>query len=270
MRFRIIFLIVTAFFVTMNVLLWRSEYVARGQLGAPVPAELVWEKVLTSPDNSHMEIRHRGVKIGRAHWAATVGDAAGTGEIIADMPPEGMVKALTGYTIDFDGTITVDDLSRLRFSCHLELNTNQTWQQFSVKLALKPFSWEIVASNATRSVKFLTDDGEQKTARTFTEADLRNPDKLMREIGGGAAPAMLAALGVPLKLPGAGAEGFRLNWAASGDRLKIGNNLVRVYRIETRLLERLKMVLFVSPVGELLRVDLPDEIVLTNEALLSI
>ena len=46
MRFRIIFLIVTAFFVTMNVMLWRSEYGARGQFGAPVPAELVWEKVL--------------------------------------------------------------------------------------------------------------------------------------------------------------------------------------------------------------------------------
>ena len=52
MRFRITFLIVTAFFVTMNVLLWRSEYGARGHQGSPLPSELVWEKVLTSPDNS--------------------------------------------------------------------------------------------------------------------------------------------------------------------------------------------------------------------------
>lgn len=270
MRFRLAFLIITAFFVTMNVLLWRSEYGARGQFGAPVPAELVWEKVLTSPDNSHLEIRHHGMKVGRAHWVATISEAMATGKIIDEMPPEGMVKAPTGYTIDFDGTISMDDLSRLRFSCHLELNTNQNWQAFSVKLTLKPFSWEIVASNATRSVKFTADDGERLIERTFTEADLRHPDKLVREIGGGAAPAMLAALGVPLRPPGAGAESFRLNWEASSDRLKIGNNLVRVYRIETRLLERLKMVLFVSPVGELLRVDLPDEIILTNDALLNI
>ena len=49
MRFRIYFLIVTAFFVTMNVLLWRSEYGARSYQGSSLPSELVWEKVLTSP-----------------------------------------------------------------------------------------------------------------------------------------------------------------------------------------------------------------------------
>jgi hypothetical protein len=138
MRFRITFLIVTAFFVTMNVLLWRSEYGTRSRQGSPLPSELVWEKVLTSPDNSFLEIRHRGVKIGRAHWAATVGEAAATGKVMDDMPPEGMVKTLTGYTIDFDGTISLDDLSRLRFNCHLELNTNRTGRSSASRSSSNP------------------------------------------------------------------------------------------------------------------------------------
>lgn len=270
MRFRITFLIVTAFFVTMNVLLWRSEYGVRGHQGSPLPSELVWEKVLTSPDNSFLEIRHRGVKIGRAHWAATVGEAAATGKVMDDLPPEGMVKTLTGYTIDFDGTISLDDLSRLRFNCHLELNTNQNWQEFSIKVILKPFSWEVVAKAETQSLKFLSDDGEKKSERTFTAADLRNPEKLARELGGAALPATLAALGVPLRLPDASTAGLRIQWEGSNDRLKIGNNLVRVYRLEARLFERYKAVLFVSPVGELLRVELPDEVILTNDALLNL
>ena len=83
-------------------------------------------------------------------------------------------------------------------------------------------------------------------------------------------PAALAALGVPLQLPNAATSGFGFKWEASNDRLKIGNNLVRVFRLETRLFERFKAVLFVSPVGELLRVELPDEIILTNDALLNL
>lgn len=270
MRFRITFLIVTAFFITMNVLLWRSEYGARSQFGAAVPAELIWEKVLTSPDTSWLEIRHRGVRLGRAHWVATIGEALATGRVMEEMPPEGMVKALTGYTLDFDGNISVDEISRLRFSCHLELDANQDWQKLGIKVALKPYSWEVVASNMARSVTFFIDDGERKTERTFTEAELRDPAKLAREIGGGTAPAVLAALGIPLQLPGAGAASFRLKWEGSNDRIKIGRNLVRVYRLETRLMEHFKAILYVSPVGELLRVELPDEIILTNDALLNI
>ena len=76
MRYRFYLLLVTAFFLTMNVLLWRSEFGSRGHLGAPVPADFVWEKVLTSPDHSSLEIRHHGVKIGRAQWAASIGEDA--------------------------------------------------------------------------------------------------------------------------------------------------------------------------------------------------
>jgi hypothetical protein len=61
--------------------------------------------------------------------------------------------------------------------------------------------------------------------------------------------------------------GLALHWEARNDRLQIGNNFVRVYRLEARLFERLKAALFVSPVGEILRLELPGDIVMTNDAL---
>jgi hypothetical protein len=268
MRYRLYFILVTAFFVTMNVLLWRSEFGARGRLGTPVPAEVVWEKVLTSPDNSFLEIRHRGVKIGRAHWVASIGEEMATGQIMSeDLPPEGMVKVLTGYSLDFDGNVSLEDLTRFRFNFNLKLDTNQNWKNVSLKLAVKPFSWEVQASEEKKTVRFVTDDDESTRERTFTFADLRNPEKVLRELGGPTLPAALAAFGLPLRQAQPGSIALGLKWEAHNDRLKIGNNLVRVYRLSARLFERYSAVLFVSPVGEILRMELPDEIVLTNDAL---
>lgn len=268
MRYRAFVILVTAFFVTMNVLLWRSEFGARGRLGAPVPAEVVWEKVLTSPDNSWLEIRHHGVKIGRAHWVASIGEENAAESLVSDeLPPEGMVKVLTGYSLDFDGNVSLEDLTRLRFNFNLRLDTNQNWKDITLKLTVKPFSWEVQASEEKKTVRFVTEDDEASRDRTFTFADLRNPEKVLRELGGPTLPAALAAFGLPLQQAQPGAVTLGLKWEAHNDRLKIGNNPVRVYRLEARLLERYKAVLFVSPVGEILRMELPDEIVLTNDAL---
>ena len=89
----------------------------------------------------------------------------------------------------------------------------------------------------------------------------------MRELGGPALPAALAALGLPLYQANPSSTAIGLTWEARNDRLKIGSNYIRVYRLEARLFDRFKAVLFVSPVGEILRMELPDEIVLTNDAL---
>jgi hypothetical protein len=271
MRYRIYFLLVTAFFVTMNVLLWRSEFGGRSQVGTSVPAELVWEKVLTSPDNSFLEIRHHGVKIGHAHWAASIGEEpAPESEASEELDPEGMIKRLTGYSLDFDGSVSLDDLSRLRFNIHLKLNTNQNWRQFSLKLSMKPMSWEIQSSADEQTVRYIAEEDTERTDRTYAFADLRNPEKLIRELGGPTLPAALAAFGVPLPQANPGSLSIALKWQAHNDRLKVGSNPIRVYRLEARLFDRFKATLFVSPVGEILRLELPDEIVLTNDALTSL
>jgi len=272
MRYRLFFLTVTVFFVTMNVLLWRAEFGARSRYGAPVPAETVWEKVLTCPDNSYLEIRRKGAKIGRAVWSANIGEALSPSRVLNDeLPPEGMIQQLAGYTLDFDGNLSLDELSRVRFNCNLKLGTNQTWQELALKVTLKPFAWSVHASEALQSVTLTAEDDEGRNERVLSFADLQNPEKLLRDLGGATLPATLAAFGVRLPQIGrTNSVDVGLKWEARNDWLKVGRNPVRVYRLEARLFDLYRATLFVSPVGEILRVELPDEIVLLNDALINL
>jgi hypothetical protein len=93
---------------------------------------------------------------------------------------------------------------------------------------------------------------------------LRNPQTILQDLG---VPAFLGFLGGQMKLPNANALSLGLNWETRNDWLKIGRSAVRVYRLEARLFDRYRAVVFVSRVGEILRVELPDKIVLANEAL---
>lgn len=280
MRAKIPLLLVSAFFVTMNVLLWRAEFGA-GRLGAPLPAESVWEKVLTSPDHSSLEIRHKGVKIGRATWSASINETF-VGDLLDtdDVPPEGMIKAVTGYRLDFDATFSLEDLTRLKVDFHLTLATNQSWQELGLKVALRPAVafWEIRASALDESLRFLADEGEGITERSLKFSELRDPQALARSLGSPFLPATLAAFGLPLTPPPAAASkaapaatpSLGLQWQARHDTLTVGRNPIRVYRVEARLLDRFKASFVVSPVGELLRVELPNDVVLVNEALLTL
>ena len=279
MRYKIYFLVVTAFFVTMNVLLWRSEFSERGRFGTPLPPESVWEKVLTSPDFSQLEVRHKGVKIGLAHWSAQISEAPAPALLNTDdLPPEGMVKRVTGYALHFDSTVSLDDLSRLRIDCKLQFATNQSWQEFNLKLSLKPTlsTWEFHASAATETFSFVAEDEEGRREQSFKFGDLHNPEKIARAIGGPLMPTMLAAMGLPMnpspqgKPQGPSNLSLGLAWEARNDWLKLGRNPIRVYRIEAKLFDRFHAVFFVSPIGELLRVELPDEIVLMNEELINL
>src|SRR5689334_14386509 len=95
---RIAFLLITVFWLVMMVLLWRSEYIGNRGLGASVPLEVVWQKILTAPDNSSLEISHHGQKIGYCRWATIVGDDLSELTAKADeAPPEGMVESLSSY-----------------------------------------------------------------------------------------------------------------------------------------------------------------------------
>jgi hypothetical protein len=227
---------------------------------------VVWEKVLTSPDISLLEIRHHGTKVGRATWVATVGEHGPP--VMTDEPiPEGMVNRVGSYTLDLDGTVFPQESTRLRFALALKLDTNQSWQEFSLKVGLKPYQWEVSASASTERLRVVIEDDEGRREITHTFAELRDPEKILRSFGGPSLPVFLGVLGLPAPSPVGGTGGLSLRWEARNDRLRLGNNDVRVYRLEARLLDRYKAVLFVSRVGEVLRLELPDDIVLTNEPL---
>jgi len=273
MRQKILFLIVVGFFVTMNVLLWRSEYAPNSRLNTSVPTDVVWEKVLTSPDDSWLEIRHRGTKLGRAHWRSRISeqlpppsddDPFGEGSL------EGMVHQVTGYSLDFSGTVALDELTRLRFDFGLSLDSAQRWQELSIKVVIKPFNLEVNASSKSQTLTITTSEEEGQKKRVYALADLRQPEKLLRDLGGPLLPATLGAMLGPLRLEAGGnGTGGGLTWEARHDKLVFGRTELRVYRLEARLLGRYRAVLVVSPVGEILRVELPDDLVMINDALIN-
>ena len=261
----------TLFFLTMNVLLWRSEFGNHTQLGSTLPAEVVWQKVLTAPDQSSLEIRHHGKRIGDARWVPSFADAAARfGETPDDLPPEGMVNQLLSYNVDCDGSIALEELNRLRFSFHVRLDTNHAWQEFSLRLSMRPSVWELESVAAEQSLTFRRDDDTGKLERRIRFSDLKNPDKLLQQFAGPLLPGALKAAGLPLTSTDPGSSALGLVWEARNDWLKVGKNRMRVYRLQARLLDRFQALLFVSPVGEIMRIQLPDDLVFVNNGLTSL
>ncbi len=260
--------LVTVFWVAMAILLWRSEFGSRGQPGSVVPAGMVWQKILTAPDSSNLEIRHHTNRIGYCRWRPEVGQEMATGMHMSDEEPvEGMVHRLAHYTLDFDGNVTLPGFpTRLRFSAALKLDTNRTWQKFEMELTLRPDVYALRADAGEETVQVRVDAGADKFSRTFRFADFQNPQRLLQEFGGPMFPAMVAALGVPLSTNRLQASSLGGRWEARNDSLLMGGNRVRAYRLQTKLVERYALTVYVSPVGEILRAELPGGIVLVNDA----
>src|SRR6266516_2807592 len=175
-----------------------------------------------------------------------------------------MIRRLGRYTIDLEGNVLLGEpASRLRFNLHLQFATNHVWRRLALRVASRPSAWEIrtTAEEETLSLKY--EDQAGQWSRTFTYDELRHPRQLLEEFAG---PLPLALLG-----PVAGLEqknlSIGLQWEARNDWLKIGHAQVRVYRLHARLLDRYQIAVVVSRVGEILRVELPNGLLLVNEAL---
>src|SRR5687768_11185623 len=135
---RVVVVLITLFFLLMNGLLWYREIAGRDDGGSPVPASVVWEKILTAPDFSSLEILHHGQKVGHCRWLPTIGEGQPTGGVFGDEPPpEGMVRRPLHYLLDLNGAILLDEPQPLRFSFDLKLSTNYAWQEFALRLSLR-------------------------------------------------------------------------------------------------------------------------------------
>src|SRR5262245_35838848 len=101
---RVTFILVAAFWVLMNVLLWRAEFGGKNSAGGEVPLRTVWKKMLNAADVSALEIRHHGRRIGFCRWGASVVEATKpSGQAADENGPEGMVHNIAGYQVDFGG-----------------------------------------------------------------------------------------------------------------------------------------------------------------------
>ena len=111
MRSRIYFLTVVAFWLVMNALLLRSQWGAHSRIGSAVPPEVVWEKILSAPDTSSLDIYEHSNKVGICHWVANVGNSpfASTAGL---MNKRSSPSADCKYT---QVPISREDLSGLRF-----------------------------------------------------------------------------------------------------------------------------------------------------------
>jgi len=256
----------------MNWLLWRSEYSAGDQAGAPVPPAAVWERIITAADSSSLEIYQRGQKVGACRWMVTVGGERPRAATEAgdDTTPDGMIRKVTGYTLDFDGNAMFKELGfNLRFNFRTVLDDPQRWREVNIRLAARPYSWEVQAEAAAEKLVLRLADEQGQAEFSYQFADLARPEKILQDFE---VPAPLAALAASM-LPSVGATNLAqltpgLRWEARTDSLRFGRSAIRAYRLQARLFDRYHARLYVSRAGELLRVELPGDIVMVNHALM--
>jgi hypothetical protein len=267
--------VLALFWAVMMFHLWQSEYGGR-PVGARVPVSLVWNRILTAPDTSTLEIRQGTNRLGYCRWRADVGQEYATGARSPDPDDEleAMVQNLVEYTLDVDGNVNLPEAhQRARFIVGLKLDTNRVWREFSVRVKLGPDAYVVAASAEQQIVNISVEAGADSYTRAIKFSDLQNPQKLLAELGGPALPLMLGMFGMPPQTTGTAtnaARRFGLKWEAHHDWLLLGRNRVRVYRLKGSLLDRYHATLYVSPVGEILRMELPQQVLLVNDHLIAL
>ena len=254
MSSRVTFLFIAAFWITMNVLLWRVEYGSRGS-GVSVPADLVWRKILTAPDTSSMNIYQDGERSGFCEFSTSV--EMEMAQLDEDKPPPEGIVARAGYSIHLNGNTSLGDFTnRLRFDARLQFSAKRQWRELNLKISSHLATVEIhsLATNQVAHLKITSDGGTVERDLAFE--DLRNPGTVLRAFAGNFGGGWLGAMDLPV-LPLAATEAAQnLRWEAHRARLQIGHEPVSAYRLETRVLDH-PIVIYASTLGEILRVELP-------------
>ena len=239
----------------MNVLLWHSEYGARGG-DTTVPLQLVWKKILTAPDASSLSVYQGQERMGYCEFSTSVGQQMATLDENGP-PPEGFATR-SGYQIHLAGNVALGDFTnRLKFDGKVQFNTARHWQELNLKISTHFAVIELhsVATNRTARVKISSDGNVEQRVLTFDQQ--ANPAEVVRAFAGNFADALLGVVDLPQFTPEAAAQ--KIEWDAERTRVKIGAESVPVYRLETTALGY-NVVMDVSTLGEILRVQLPNDI----------
>ena len=238
----------------MNALLWRAEYGSHGS-DISVPVDLVWRKILTAPDVSSLTVYQNGQKTGFCEFSTSVEQAMAA--LDEDkLPPEGIV-ARAGYQIRFEGNVSLGEFTnRLNFSGRLQFSSNRAWRELNLKLSSHLATVEIhsVAADQTVHLKIAADGAIIE--HEFTFADLQNPGAVLNALTGNVGGRPLGGLDWPAVPQTPAALAGNLRWEAHHERLMLGREPVSAYRLETRVLDQ-PVVIDVSTLGEILRVELP-------------
>jgi hypothetical protein len=250
---RITFFLIAGFWVTMNVLLWRTEYGAHGG-EISVPVDLVWRKILTAPDASSLNIFQSGQRTGFCDFSTGVGTAMA--ELDENSPPpEGAAHA--GYKIQMNGNVGLGEFTnRVHFNGQLQFSSARVWRELSLKISSHIASVEIHSLAARQSVHLKIVSDSVTIDRDVAFSDLQNPNALLRTFAGDFGGNFLNGFELPGVSQNSAALAQTIHWEAHRDRLVIGHEPVSVYRLETQVLQN-KIVIYISTLGEILRVELP-------------
>jgi hypothetical protein len=255
MTARLTFVGLAVFWLTMNVLLWRVEFGSHGG-ETPVPVMLVCHKILTAPDSSSLTIFQDGERVGYCELSTSIGREMAA--VDADkVPPEGLAKH-AGYQVHVAGNMALNGLTnRLKFNGYLRFSNSRQWSELELKISLRQAVIQIHSLATNQTVHFKMTSEGAGFERDIAFSDFKNPGSLLRVFAGNVPEALFEMMD-SLDLDAVHATPA-LEWSASRTRVKIGNETVPVYRLETSVLGRRVMV-DVSTLGEILRVDLPGNI----------
>jgi hypothetical protein len=252
---RLSFLAVTAFWITMNVWLWRAEFGADGG-DTPVPLALVYRKILTAPDSSSLSVYQKKERTGYCEFSTSVGQQMAT--LDEDkVPPEGF-STRNGYQIHLAGNVSLGDFTnRLKFDGRVQFSNKRQWQALNFKISSRLAVLEIQSVQSNQIVHVKLDNDGEILERDLSFADLQNPNALLRTFVGNFEDALLGSMDFPGVSAATGAQA--IEWTARRTRIRIGTESVPVYRLETTLLDR-PITVDVSTLGEILRVQLPGNV----------
>lgn len=269
MMSRAIFILVTLFWVAMNLLLWRAEYgSAKG--GTTVSADMVWEKILTAPDDSSLNVIYQGKRVGFCRWRTGVGDA--WSQVSDENIPSGLPGKDRGYNLRVEGSVILEEAAnRIRFEADLQLGRKRELRQMKTRLAVRPAVWDVTCVASNQNVELSIDNESGSWRRHFQISDLQNPGSIIAQVFEPVAGDWLTGVAGPLSaLQYLSPDASNFTWDAATDWTQIGHTPIQVYRLHTRIMQRFDVNILVSRAGEILRIELPDSIVLINDQLHSL
>jgi hypothetical protein len=256
MTARLTFLGIAIFWLTMNGLLWRAEFGTHGS-DTEVPLLLVWKKILTAPDSSSLTVYQNGERTGYCELSTGLGREMAS--VDADKPPSEDLIRNAGYQIHLAGSLSFGNFTnRLKFDGHIQFARLRQWQELRLKISTREgmVILHSVATNQMVNLKIASPG--TLLERDIPFADLQKPDVLARTLLGQFADTLLNLVDLP-DLTDSSAT-TAPEWTARRTRAKIGRETMPVYRLQTAVLGH-TMTVDVSTLGEVLRVELPGNVV---------
>ena len=256
MTARLTFLAITAFWLTMNGWLWQAEYGSRaGEVS--VPPMLVWHKILTAPDASSLSVYQKKERTGYCEISTAVGQEMSqyTGRTA---PPSGMIQR-AGYQLHLTGNVAFGDFTnRLKFDGWIRFRNLSDWQEIHLRLATHAVKVEIhsVATNRMFELKISANGAEMQRRLPF--GDLQDPKLLISALAGNFAGSLLDTMELP-DFTEMSSSMQRLRWTACRTRVRIGRQMVPIYRLQSTLLGR-DIRVDVGTLGEVLSVKFPGDV----------